>query len=126
MKQLEIRSVKDEETDELVELWERVGITRPTNDPIADIALASRGEDFDILVGFDGHRGWVYYVAVDVEQQNSGLGRVMMDEAEKWLRLRSIPKMNLMVRSGNKEVIGFYEKLGYHHSDVVSLQKQMG
>ena len=73
------------------------------------------------MVGCDGHRGWVYYLAVAPERRRSGLGRTMMDAAEAWLRERGAPKIQLMVREDNEAALGFYEALGLERQKVVTL-----
>jgi ribosomal protein S18 acetylase RimI-like enzyme len=74
-----------------------------------------------VMVGCDGHRGWVYYLAVAPERRRAGLGRRMMDAAEAWLRARGAPKIQLMVREDNKDALGFYEALGLERQKVVTL-----
>lgn len=74
-----------------------------------------------VMVGHDGHRGWVYYLAVQPGRRGMGLGRELMLAAESWLDQEGIPKLQLMVRGGNSEVIGFYERLGYVDQGVVVL-----
>ncbi len=101
----------------LAALWVRCGLTRPWNDPRADIAFARKSANTAILVakrdgalcasvmaGHDGHRGWLYYVAVDPDQQRTGLGRRMTQAAEDWLRQRGVAKVMLMVRPDNEAV----------------------
>jgi ribosomal protein S18 acetylase RimI-like enzyme len=123
---LEIGPLDAPEIEAVVALWERCGLTRPWNDPRADIALALRGPNSTILVGregsrvvasvmvgHDGHRGWLYYVAVDPQAQRRGYGRAIMSAAEDWLRLRGILKAELLVREENSAVQRFYESLGY-------------
>lgn len=118
----------------LVALWGSCGLTRPWNDPERDAGLAIEGATSTILglregdaligsimAGFDGHRGWVYYLAVAPERRREGLGRRLMDAAEAWLRGRGAPKLQLMVRTGNDEALGFYEALGLERQDVVTL-----
>ena len=118
----------------LVALWEVCGLTRPWNDPQRDARLAIEGatsailglRDADaliasVMVGFDGHRGWVYYLAVAPDRRRAGLGRALMDAAEAWLRARGAPKLQLMVRAGNDEALGFYRALGLEPQDVVTL-----
>jgi ribosomal protein S18 acetylase RimI-like enzyme len=118
----------------LVALWEACGLTRPWNDPLRDARLAIEGatsailgqRDGDaliasVLVGFDGHRGWVYYLAVAPDRRREGLGRQLMDAAEAWLRERGAPKLQLMVRASNAEALGFYEALGLERQEVVTL-----
>ena len=118
----------------LVALWEACGLTRPWNDPERDARLAIEGASSAVLglrdgealiasvmVGFDGHRGWVYYLAVAPDLRSAGLGRTLMDAAEAWLRARGAPKLQLMVRAGNQEALGFYRALGLEPQDVVTL-----
>jgi ribosomal protein S18 acetylase RimI-like enzyme len=119
---------------EVIALWESCGLTRPWNDAAADFARAVAGPASAVLVqhegealaasvmiGFDGHRGWVYYFAVAPERRRAGLGRVMMDAAEAWLRERGAPKIQLMVREDNEAALGFYEALGLERQKVVTL-----
>ena len=114
------------DTGPVVRLWERCGLTRPWNDPRADIAQAMRGRESTILVarcdgavaasvmvGHDGHRGWFYYLAVDPALRGQGLGRRMVAEAEAWLATRGVAKAMLLVRPENSAVQGFYAALGY-------------
>jgi ribosomal protein S18 acetylase RimI-like enzyme len=123
---LDISPLDDADIDAVVSLWERCGLTRPWNDPRADIAFARRGASSAILVGksdnaviatvmvgHDGHRGWFYYVAVDPERQGQGLGRAIMAAGEDWLRAQGVEKAQLIVRAGNEKVRAFYEALGY-------------
>ncbi len=76
------------------------------------------------MVGADGHRGWVYYLAADPELRLQGLGRAMMEACEVWARERGVPKIQLMVRAGNLATIGFYRALGYQQEDTVVLGKR--
>ena len=118
----------------VVALWETCGLTRPWNDPARDFRLAVEGATSTILVlrdgaglaagvmtGFDGHRGWVYYLAVARERRRRGLGREMMAAAEAWLRARGVPKIQLMVRDDNEAALAFYESLGLERQKVVTL-----
>ncbi|RYD84603.1 MAG: GNAT family N-acetyltransferase, partial [Sphingomonadales bacterium] len=73
------------------------------------------------IAGFDGHRGWVYYLAVSPDARRGGLGRALMAAAEDWLRERGAPKIQLMVRGSNADALGFYEALGFERQDVVVL-----
>jgi ribosomal protein S18 acetylase RimI-like enzyme len=123
---LTIRPIEDADIGEVIALWQRSGNARPWNDPAADIALARRESNStvllgrhngnivaSVLVGHDGHRGWVYYVASDPDHRFKGFGRAMMTAAEDWLRVRGIEKIQLMVRPDNSKVQAFYESLGY-------------
>jgi ribosomal protein S18 acetylase RimI-like enzyme len=77
------------------------------------------------MVGHDGHRGWVYYLAVDTAARGCGLGRQMMEACECWVQSQGIPKIQLMVRTTNKAVVGFYEHLGYADANVVVLGRRL-
>jgi len=118
----------------VVALWRTCGVTRPWNDPDADFAMALENSTSTVLVvrdggaivgsvmaGFDGHRGWVYYLAVAPDARRGGLGRVLMAAAEAWLRARGAPKIQLMVRDDNIEALGFYAALGLEPQKVVTL-----
>jgi ribosomal protein S18 acetylase RimI-like enzyme len=133
---LSIAAIEDGDIAEVIALWQRCGLTRPWNDPAADIALARKGPNAtvlvgrddssvvaSVLVGHDGHRGWVYYVAVDPECRHKGYGRVIMTSAEDWLRARGLEKLQLMVRGDNTEVQSFYQSLGYLEQDRVVFAK---
>jgi ribosomal protein S18 acetylase RimI-like enzyme len=129
---LSVAAIEDGDIAEVIALWLRCGLTRPWNDPAADIALARKGPNAtvlvgrdgsglvaSVLVGHDGHRGWVYYVAVDPECRHKGYGRVIMTSAEDWLRARGLEKLQLMVRGDNTAVQAFYQSLGYLEQDRV-------
>ena len=133
---LTIKPIEDREVTEVIALWHRCGPTRPWNDPAADIALARRGENSTVLigkcggalvasvmVGHDGHRGWVYYVTVDPDRRHHGFGRSIMDAAEAWLRARGIAKLQLMVRKDNAKVHAFYQSIGYYNQETVTFAK---
>jgi ribosomal protein S18 acetylase RimI-like enzyme len=133
---LSIAAIEDADVADVIALWQACGLTRPWNDPAADIALARRGPNAavlagrdggaivaSVLVGHDGHRGWVYYVAVDPDHQHRGYGRLMMDYAEEWLRGRGIEKLQLMVRPDNSQVQAFYRSLGYAEQERIIYAK---
>jgi len=124
--------------DAAVALWREVGLTRPWNDPAEDLRRAIAGPSSTVLagtdgdtltatamVGHDGHRGWVYYLAVRPDRQRRGHGRSMMRACETWLSARDVPKIDLMVRTENDEVMAFYAALGYGHDDVVVMSKRL-
>lgn len=117
-----------------VQLWRDCGLTRPWNDPDADLARALGGPSSTVLaavkdgqllgtvlVGHDGHRGWVYYLAVRPDSRGNGLGPELMSAAESWLHEQSVPKLQLMVRTENTAVIAFYKRLGYVDQQVAVL-----
>jgi ribosomal protein S18 acetylase RimI-like enzyme len=133
---LSIAPIEDADVLAVIALWQRCDLTRPWNDPAADIALARRGPNSAILVGrdadaivatgmvgHDGHRGWVYYVAVDPDRRVKGHGRAIMNAAEQWLRQAGIAKMQLMVRPDNAKVQAFYESIGYDQQERVIYAK---
>jgi len=134
-----IRELPADLAEEAVGLWHRSGLTRPWNDPHADLQRAVRGATSTVLaalddrgsligtsmVGHDGHRGWVYYLAVAADQQRNGVGRALMQASEQWLAARDVPKVNLMVRKGNEAVLAFYESLGYADGAVVVLGRSI-
>jgi ribosomal protein S18 acetylase RimI-like enzyme len=78
-----------------------------------------------VMAGYEGHRGWINYLAVDPGRRREGLGRRLMDEAEARLRAAGCPKINLLVRTGNDEAIAFYERIGFVTDDVVGLGKRL-
>jgi ribosomal protein S18 acetylase RimI-like enzyme len=119
-------------------LWEKAGLTRPWNDPYADFDLALANATSTILlardgaqlvgslmVGFDGHRGWVYYLASAPQSHGQGIGRMLMLAAEEWLKQRRSPKIQLMVRHDNEAARGFYAAIGYEVQDVVTIGRRL-
>jgi hypothetical protein len=135
---LSIRTYLVTDREPLIALWERCLLTRPWNDPSADIDLAIRADSAEIfiglhgdhliasvMVGFDGHRGWVYYLAVDPSYRKNGHGRKLMAIAEAWLVERHAPKIQLMVRGDNETAIGFYAALGYTEQNVKTIGKRL-
>jgi ribosomal protein S18 acetylase RimI-like enzyme len=135
---MEIRLFTPQDKDQVIRLWTECGLVVPWNSPHKDIQrkLKVNPELFlvacesdriiaTIMAGYEGHRGWVNYLAVHPDHQGTGVGRRMMDEAENLLRAAGCPKINLQVRSTNSEVIEFYKKIGYKVDDVVSLGKRL-
>jgi ribosomal protein S18 acetylase RimI-like enzyme len=133
---MEIREYTDADFPQVEKLWQACGLTRPWNDPRADLDLAGRTETCVVLVGvkggtilastmagFDGHRGWLYYVAVRPDVQGHGFGRAMVDAAEDRLRAWGCPKVELIVRAGNERVLATYSALGYAREDRVLMSK---
>jgi ribosomal protein S18 acetylase RimI-like enzyme len=133
---LAIAAIGDADVEDVIALWQTCSLTRPWNDPAADIALARKGSNATVLVGrdngsivatvlvgHDGHRGWVYYVAVDPDSRDRGYGRAIMNAAEQWLRGRGIEKLQLMVRPDNDQVQTFYQSLGYAEQERIIYAK---
>ena len=135
---MRIRTYRPEDRAALLDLWKRCDLLRPWNDPVKDIdrKLAEQPEGLfvgeaggemmaSMMVGYDGHRGWVNYLAVAPDCQRCGFGAALMRHLEAALTARGCPKLNLQVREGNDAVIGFYERLGYGNDHTVSLGKRL-
>ena len=135
---IEIRPFRSAETEAVVALWDACDLIRPWNDPRRDIErklrvdpelfLVAVEEELvlgSVMAGYEGHRGWINYLAVDPSRRRQGLGTRLMDEAERLLEKRGCPKINLQIRSENADVIAFYGALGYQTDDVVSLGKRL-
>ena len=146
---MQIRAFRESDTESVVELWRRAGLTRPWNDPHRDVRrkLGVQPDSFlvgvdapaagrsgtsgqesvvaSVMAGWDGHRGWISFLAVDPDRQHEGLGAALVAEAERLLLEAGCPKVMLMVRTGNEGVLGFYEHLGYSRDDVVVLGKRL-
>jgi ribosomal protein S18 acetylase RimI-like enzyme len=135
---MHVRPFLEPDEPAVIALWEACGLTRPWNDPRKDIArkLAVQREWFLVgeeggqlvataMAGYDGHRGWVNYLAVAPAARGRGHGRALMTEVERRLREAGCPKLNLQVRASNAAVLGFYRRLGYVQDEVVSLGRRL-
>lgn len=135
---LAIRSFDAADAEAVIDLWRACGLVRPWNDPHKDIArkLSEQPELFLVacvddrvvgsaMVGFDGHRGWVYYLAVAPNMQRRHFGRALVERAEQLLLARGCPKFCLMVRRENTAVLAFYRELGFSQDDTVVLGKRL-
>jgi ribosomal protein S18 acetylase RimI-like enzyme len=134
---LAIRSATEADKNSVVALWQACGLVTNYNDPSQDFlfALAKLNSDIlvginsenkivgSVMVGHDGHRGWVYYVATDPAQRLKGIGSLMVEAGENWLRERHIVKVMLLVRETNTQVIDFYKHLGFETSPRTVMQK---
>ena len=138
MTELEIRAYKESDQDAVGDLWRECGLVVPWNDPEKDIwrKLSIQGEMFlvgslgsrlvaTVMAGYEGHRGWINYLAVATDCRKRGFGRRLMEEAEALLRGIGCPKINLQVRSSNADVAEFYRTIGYSVDDVVSMGKRL-
>ncbi|BDZ41138.1 GNAT family acetyltransferase [Paraoerskovia sediminicola] len=134
-----ITDIEDSDVEQVVSLWRECGLVRPWNDPYTDIAQARSGPTSAVIVarsggavvasamlGVDGHRGWVYYVAVHESLRGHGLGGRTVAAAEQRLRRLGARKVQLMVRRSNAAVVGFYERLGYEDQDTAVLGRWLG
>ena len=132
-----IRPAREADETATVALWQACDLVVSYNDPHADFRFARAGAASEVLVaegeggpivgsvmvGHDGHRGWLYYVASDPKARSRGIGRALVQAAEAWLRERGVRKAQLLVRRGNAGVAAFYERLGFERSDVVVMQR---
>ena len=133
-----IEQLSPGDADRVVALWTQAGLTRPWNDAAGDFLRAVAGPASVVLgvrtdgelvgsamVGHDGHRGWVYYLAVADSARGRGLGKELMDAAEAWLVENGLPKIQFMVRTDNTTVLDFYDHLGYAKQDCVVLGRRL-
>jgi ribosomal protein S18 acetylase RimI-like enzyme len=135
---MQIRSYSESDETAVIELWRQCELTRPWNDPRKDIQrkLTTQPELFFIgeqdgniiataMAGYDGHRGWVNYLAVDPAYQGEGIGRRLMQHVEESLAAIGCPKLNLQIRASNQSALAFYERIGYAADEVVSYGKRL-
>ena len=130
---MKIRSATLADEAAVTALWKACGLTVPYNDPSADFRFALGKSNSDVLVtddvcgsvmvGHDGHRGWLYYLAVAPSRQRQGVGRMLVSAAEQWLAARGVPKVQLMVRETNEAVAAFYRRLGFEPMPRINFQK---
>lgn len=134
-----IRAFAEPDADAVVALWHAAELTRPWNDPYLDIArkLSVQPELFlvaatdggaivgSVMAGYDGHRGWLYYLASDPTRRREGIARSLVTEAERLMIAMGCPKVQLMVRPGNEAVMAFYDALGYERFDVSTTGKRL-
>jgi ribosomal protein S18 acetylase RimI-like enzyme len=136
--ELEIRPFRPGDDEALVELWKACELVRPTNDPAKDIerkkkvrsdlllvGLSGGRVVASAMVGYDGHRGWINYLAVSPRHRKRGIGRRMMEEAERRLLAEGCPKINLQVRTSNAAAVAFYKAIGFLQDDVLSFGKRL-
>jgi ribosomal protein S18 acetylase RimI-like enzyme len=135
---MQIRPFRDTDEAAVIALWEAAGLTRSWNDPRKDIErkrsvqrerfLVGTVDDAvmaSIMIGYDGHRGWINYLAVDSAHRKKGHARALMREAERLLTAEGCPKINLQIRTSNAAVIEFYKAIGYAQDDVVSFGRRL-
>lgn len=135
---MKIRPFEAADTDAVIALWETCALTRPWNNPSLDIQRKSALNDGLFLVaekhgqitgtvmaGYEGHRGWINYLAVAPEVRHGGLGKLLMLDVEARLLELGCPKINLQIRYGNDAVIAFYEAIGFSTDACVSMGKRL-
>ena len=134
---LTLRPARAEDEAAVIALWRACGLVVSWNDPVADFRFALGRGNSDILiaadtqdtvvgavmVGHDGHRGWIYYLAADPHRRRQGIGRKLVEAAALWLESRRVPKLQLMIRDGNASVVSFYERLGFEIAPRIIMQK---
>jgi ribosomal protein S18 acetylase RimI-like enzyme len=131
---MKIRPYQPQDEAAVIALWEQCDLLRPWNDPHKDIQrkMQVRPDLFLVgvreqelvataMAGYDGHRGWIYYLAVAPQHRRRGLGRRILAEAERLLRECGCPKINLQVRTANTAVVQFYERVGFRVDEVMSM-----
>ena len=137
-KQMLVRPYRTDDEESLVSLWQVCELTVPWNNPHKDIArkLQVQPELFlvgildsrliaTVMGGYDGHRGWINYLAVHPDFQGNGYGQEIMNSVETGLREMGCPKINLQIRAGNNKIASFYQKLGFTNDHVVSMGKRL-
>ena len=135
---MQIREFIEKDTKAVIALWVRCRLVVPSNNPQKDIERKLEVDRDLFLVGtlenkivatvmggYDGHRGWINYLAVDPDYRNNGYGRLIMKEVEQRIRTKGCSKINLQVRTTNKAVIEFYQSLGYSDDHVIGLGKRL-
>lgn len=135
---LTTRPYRPDDEAAVIDLWTRCGLVQPQNDPRQDIRRKSHMQPelflvgtldgkivATVMAGYEGHRGWINYLAVCPTQQKRGYGRRLMAEAERLLRAHHCPKINLQVRTSNPDALAFYRAIGFVPDAVVSLGKRL-
>ena len=135
---MKIRAFQPADESAVVALWRECELTRPWNDPRKDIArkLAVQPELFlvgvvdhavmaSVMAGYEGHRGWMNYLAVAPRYRGRGYGRALVEHVERLLLERGCPKVGLLVRNTNREAAQFYRRLGYAQDESISLGKRL-
>lgn len=133
-----IRPFEAADEEAVIQLWEESGLLVPWNDPREDIQIKLDYQPELFLVGtldntivatamagYDGHRGWINYLAVAPDLQKSGIGRKIMLAAEEKLKRLGCPKINVQIRTTNKPVIRFYERIGFSDDNVIGMGKRL-
>ncbi len=135
---MEIRQYRESDRDAVIALWVECGLVVPWNDPARDIerklkvdpdlflvAAGEQGIVATVMGGYEGHRGWINYLAVSPSQRRKSLGRAIMAAVETRIKDKGCPKINLQIRTANTDVAAFYKAIGYHRDDVVGMGKRL-
>ena len=135
---MNIRAFEIADQAAVIELWQACALVVPWNDPVKDIARKlkvdadlflvgeSRGEIVaTVMGGYEGHRGWINYLAVSPQHQRKGYGREIMEFVEQSIQLKGCPKINLQIRGTNTQAAAFYQAIGYDIENVIGLGKRL-
>ncbi len=135
---MEIRNYHSNDEPEVIDLWVKCDLVRPWNNPKKDIerklkvdtdlflvGVLNRKVIATVMGGYEGHRGWINYLAVDPSCQKKGYGKTIMQEIEEKLEAKGAPKINVQIRSTNESVIDFYKSIGYTIDDVIGMGKRL-
>ena len=135
---MKVRAYNENDKAEVISLWDECGLVVPQNDPAKDIerklkvdpdlflvGVTEKGIVASVMGGYEGHRGWINYLAVKPSEQRKGYGQYIMQAIEALIKQKSCPKINLQVRTTNESVIAFYTAIGYGDDNVVSLGKRL-
>lgn len=135
---MKIRTYQDTDQNNVISLWKDCGLVKPQNDPVKDIErkllvdpdLFLVGVDegkmiASVMGGYEGHRGWINYLAVSPNHQRQGWGEEIMKAIEVLIKDKGCPKINLMVRNTNLGVVSFYQKIGYGDDHIIGLGKRL-
>jgi len=135
---MNIREYKKKDLKEVISLWTECGLVVPQNDPAKDIerklkkdrdlflvGFNKKGIIATVMGGYDGHRGWINYLAVKPSEQHNGFGQKIMQAVEVSIKNKGCPKINLQVRNSNADVLAFYSAIGYGNDNVIGLGKRL-
>lgn len=135
---MKVRAYNKKDKEEVISLWNECGLVAPQNDPIKDIdrklkvdpdlflvGVTENGIVASVMGGYEGHRGWINYLAVKPSEQRKGYGQAIMHAVEALIKQKGCPKINLQVRTTNESVIEFYAAMGYGNDYVVGLGKRL-
>lgn len=135
---MEIREYHLNDESQVIDLWSTCNLVRPWNNPEKDIKRklkvdpdlflvgVSNGKVIaSVMGGYEGHRGWINYLAVDPSHQRKGYGKAIMEEIEERVEAKGAPKINIQIRSTNESVIDFYKSIGYKTDDVIGMGKRL-
>ena len=135
---MKVRAYNKNDKEEIISLWNECGLVVPQNDPAKDIerklnvdpdlflvGVTENGIVASVMGGYEGHRGWINYLAVKPSEQRKGYGQMIMQSVETLIKQKGCPKINLQVRTTNESVIAFYTAIGYGNDNVVGLGKRL-